>query len=57
MLCGHSFDGNSLITARSALKCLANIMLLEPKTRQMFADLGYASKAAERLKVSCGVLA
>ena len=52
ILCRHSFDGNSLITGREALKCLANIMLLEEPTRQIFVDLGYAAKAAECLKVS-----
>lgn len=51
MLSRHSFDGNSLTTARVALKCLANVMLLEAKTRQMFADSGYAHEAVERLKV------
>jgi hypothetical protein len=51
VLCRHSFDGNSFVTARSALKCLANVMLLEASTRQIFVDLGYAPKAVERLKV------
>ncbi|MCJ1477990.1 hypothetical protein MMC13_006665 [Lambiella insularis] len=50
ILCQHSFKGNSLVTARSALKCLANVMLLEPSTRQKFVDLGWAPKAAERIK-------
>lgn len=49
-LCRHSYDGNSLITSREALKCLANVLLLESKTRQIFVDLGYPAKAAERLK-------
>ncbi|KAI9794113.1 MAG: hypothetical protein M1835_006794 [Candelina submexicana] len=46
----HSFDGNSLITSREALRCLANALFLEAKTRQIFVDMGYADKAAERLK-------
>ncbi|MCJ1288860.1 hypothetical protein MMC34_000391 [Xylographa carneopallida] len=50
VLCQHSFKGNSLTTARGALKCLANVMLLDPSTRQIFVVLGYAPKAAERLK-------
>ncbi|KAI9815956.1 MAG: hypothetical protein M1827_001948 [Pycnora praestabilis] len=47
----HSFDGNSLTTSREALRCLANTLFLDAKTRQIFVDLGYAGKAAERLKV------
>ncbi|KAI9715453.1 MAG: hypothetical protein M1812_005929 [Candelaria pacifica] len=50
ILTRHSFDGNSLITSREALRCLANALFLEAKTRQIFVDLGYADKAAERLK-------
>ncbi|KAI4274318.1 MAG: hypothetical protein LQ337_004012 [Flavoplaca oasis] len=46
----HSFDSNSLVTSREAAKCLANVLLLESKTRQMFVDLGYPVKAAQRLK-------
>ena len=51
ILCRHSFEGNSLKTGRIALKCLQNVMLLEPKTRQMFVDMDFPAKAAERLKV------
>ncbi|KAI9729589.1 MAG: hypothetical protein M1834_006785 [Cirrosporium novae-zelandiae] len=50
-LCKHGFDGNSLITSREALRCLANAFLLDSNTRQFFVDLGYPEKAAERLKV------
>lgn len=50
-LARHSFDTNSLTTAREALRCLANIFLLKPPTRQIFVDLGFGPKAAERLKV------
>ena len=47
----HTFDSNSMITSREAAKCLANVLLLESKTRQMFVDFGYPVKAAQRLKV------
>ncbi|CAO1596496.1 MAG: hypothetical protein LQ349_003735 [Xanthoria aureola] len=46
----HTFDSNSMITSREAAKCLANVLLLESKTRQMFVDFGYPIKAAQRLK-------
>ncbi|KAL8942060.1 MAG: hypothetical protein Q9216_001872 [Gyalolechia sp. 2 TL-2023] len=49
-LARHSFDGNSMVTSREASKCLANVLLLESKTRQIFVDLGYPTKAAQRLK-------
>lgn len=54
----HSFDNSSLATSREALRCLANIFLLRPPTRQIFVNGGFASKAAERLKVhrTAGVL-
>ena len=35
-----------------ALKCLANVLLLESKTRQHFVDLGYAHNAARILNVN-----
>lgn len=40
-----------MVTSREASKCLANVLLLESKTRQIFVDLGYPTKAAQRLKV------
>ncbi|KAL8927823.1 MAG: hypothetical protein Q9172_001196 [Xanthocarpia lactea] len=46
----HCFDSNSMVTSREAAKCLANVLLLEGKTRQIFVDLGYSIKAAQRLK-------
>ncbi|EON68086.1 hypothetical protein W97_07234 [Coniosporium apollinis CBS 100218] len=49
-LAQHGFDSSSLATSREALRCLANALLLQPQTRQIFVDLGYAKKAAERLK-------
>ncbi|KAI4133420.1 MAG: hypothetical protein LQ338_000156 [Usnochroma carphineum] len=39
-----------MVTSREASKCLANVLLLESKTRQIFVDLGYPVKAAQRLK-------
>ena len=36
--------------SQEALRCLANTLLLEPKLRQTFIDLGYVERAAERLK-------
>ena len=51
MLCRYGFDDDSLETSRAALKCLANVLLLANETRQIFVDLGYASKAAARIKV------
>lgn len=56
ILCRHSydssFDSSSMASSREALKCLANVLLLESKTRRMFVDLGYANKAAIELKVN-----
>ncbi|KAL8809044.1 MAG: hypothetical protein Q9223_003498 [Gallowayella weberi] len=46
----HSFDSNSMVTSREAAKCLANVLLLEKSTRQIFVDFGYPVKAAQRLK-------
>ena len=37
--------------SREALQCLANAFLLNEDCRQTFVDLGYAPKAAERLKI------
>lgn len=37
--------------SREALRCLANAFLLNEHSRQKFVDIGYAPKAAERLKV------
>ena len=42
--------------SRDALRCLANMMLLKPKTRQEFVDLGYPKDIASNLsKVSRSV--
>ena len=47
----HGFDSTPSIASRDALRCLANLFLLDPKTRQIFVDLGFPDQAAERLKV------
>ncbi|KAL7266608.1 hypothetical protein RUND412_010840 [Rhizina undulata] len=47
-LCKHGFnvtDGNS---SREGLRCLVNALLIAPRTRQIFVDLGYAEKAADK---------
>ncbi|TID20883.1 guanine nucleotide exchange factor [Venturia nashicola] len=46
----YAFDSSSTTTSREALRCLANALLLRPETRQLLVDLGYAPKAAEKLK-------
>ncbi len=37
-------------TSQSALRCLANALLLRANTRQIFVDLGYEQKACNKLK-------
>lgn len=44
-------DQQNLDVSREALRCLANAFLLHEPSRQVFVDLGYAPKVAERLKV------
>ncbi|KZF26167.1 hypothetical protein L228DRAFT_257649 [Xylona heveae TC161] len=46
----HGLDASPSAASREALKCLANALFLESKTRQIFVDLGFAEKAADRLK-------
>lgn len=46
----HAFESSSETTCRNALRVLCNSMLLKPETRQRFVDLGYESKACEKLK-------
>ncbi|WYZ44084.1 hypothetical protein EsH8_VII_000520 [Colletotrichum jinshuiense] len=50
ILTRHAFNSPSNSTARAALRVLANAMLLNPKTRQMFVDLGYEESACKKLK-------
>nr|POE49166.1 synembryn-like protein c3e7.04c [Quercus suber] len=47
----YGFDRGATYISREALRCLANALLLNEPSRQMFVDLGYALKAAERLQV------
>ena len=50
MLSRYAFESDSPSTWREALRCIANALLLRPNLRQVFVDLGYPSKAAEKLK-------
>lgn len=51
MLSKYGLDAQEPSEAsREALRCLANAFLLHEPSRQVFVDLGYAPKAAERLK-------
>lgn len=51
VLSKHGLDRENNAPSREALRCLANAFLLNEPSRQIFVDLGYAPKAAERLKV------
>ncbi|KAF8534517.1 guanine nucleotide exchange factor synembryn-domain-containing protein [Trichophaea hybrida] len=48
----HGFEANKtdFASAREALRCLANALLVVPKTRQIFLDLGFPEKAAAGFK-------
>ena len=53
ILSKYGFDqkeAKSASASREALRCLANAFLLDEGSRQTFVDLGYAPKAAEKLK-------
>ncbi|OHE96711.1 guanine nucleotide exchange factor synembryn [Colletotrichum orchidophilum] len=50
ILTKHAFNSPSNSTARAALRVLANTMLLNPKARQTFVDLGYEDHACKRLR-------
>lgn len=50
-LCSNGFNSVDTATSQEALRCLANALLLEQETRQIFVDLGFAEKAADKLKV------
>ncbi|KAF2136233.1 uncharacterized protein K452DRAFT_302920 [Aplosporella prunicola CBS 121167] len=49
-LARYGFFNSTAVTSREALRCLANALLLQPHTRQELVDLGFADKAAEKLK-------
>lgn len=46
----YAFESDAATTSREALRCIANALLLRPNLRQVFVDLDYPPKAAERLK-------
>jgi hypothetical protein len=54
VLCVYAFEDTdtNAVSSLVALKCLANLLLLESKTRQFFVNEGYAGATAERLKVT-----
>lgn len=47
----YGVDGETADVRRSALRCVANALLLNPNMRQVFVDTGYAGRLAEGLKV------
>lgn len=51
ILTKYGVDGETAEVRRTALRCVANALLLEPKMRQTFVDTGYSGKLAENLKV------
>ncbi|KAF2739708.1 hypothetical protein EJ04DRAFT_287920 [Polyplosphaeria fusca] len=46
----YAFENTHTASSQEALRVIANALLLEPKTRQIFVTLGYAPNAAERFK-------
>lgn len=50
ILTKYGVDGETAEVRRTALRCVANALLLEPKMRQTFVDIGYSGKLAENLK-------
>lgn len=46
----YAFHGATTPASQEALRCIANALLLQPKTRQMLVDLGHGPHAAEKLK-------
>ncbi|ORY57142.1 guanine nucleotide exchange factor [Pseudomassariella vexata] len=46
----HAFNSPSSTTARNALRCICNAMLLKAETRQIFVNLGFESRACAQLK-------
>ncbi|KAF1967116.1 hypothetical protein BU23DRAFT_559663 [Bimuria novae-zelandiae CBS 107.79] len=49
-LCQYAFEDADVETTQEALRCIANALLLNPNMRQVVVDLGYAPKAASKLK-------
>ncbi len=54
MLCVYAFDEQEqrAESVLIALKCLANLLLLNGRTRQYFVDEGYATAATKGSRVS-----
>jgi hypothetical protein len=52
LLAWYGLEGETADVRRTALRCVANALLLDSSMRQVFADTGYGGKLAERLKVS-----
>lgn len=50
VLIKYGVDGETADVRRSALRCVANALLLNPNMRQVFVDTGYAGRLAEGLK-------
>ncbi|KAI1809580.1 guanine nucleotide exchange factor synembryn-domain-containing protein [Poronia punctata] len=50
MLTKHAFNSPSSSTARNALRCLCNALLLKKECRQMVVDLDFEAKACNKLK-------
>ncbi|CAO2655664.1 Nn.00g044670.m01.CDS01 [Neocucurbitaria sp. VM-36] len=46
----YAFDGDTTPASQEALRCIANALLLVPKTRQLLVDLGHGPHAADKLK-------
>ncbi|KAF1911419.1 guanine nucleotide exchange factor [Ampelomyces quisqualis] len=46
----YAFEGKETSTSQEALRCIANALLLQPRTRQILVDLGHGPHAAEKLK-------
>lgn len=51
ILTKHGVTEDSSPSSLEALRCLANAMLLELNTRQIFVDLGWSGRISERLKI------
>ncbi|KAI9672411.1 MAG: hypothetical protein M1829_004489 [Trizodia sp. TS-e1964] len=52
ILADQGFQRDPNVLSKDALRCLANALFLDAKTRQMLVELGYAPRLAEQLKKS-----
>ncbi|KAF2853285.1 hypothetical protein T440DRAFT_487726 [Plenodomus tracheiphilus IPT5] len=46
----YAFSGETTAASQEALRCLANALLLVPRTRQILVDLGHGPSASDMLK-------